>query len=285
MISKPKVLLTDAAALVTGSLLYAASVNIFTAPNHIAPGGLTGIATLLHYLFGLPIGTTALLLNLPLFFAGFKILGRRFLGKTVVATLLASLFIDLTAPLFPSYTGDSLLAALYGGVISGAGLSLIFLRGGTTGGTDVAARIVRHYRPHISMGRAILVVDLIIIAASGLVYHNINSALYALIAIYASTVLIDKVLYGARMGKILYIVSEKNRELASIITSRFQRGVTLLHAQGGYSGQEKRVLFCVVRGPEVSRLRKAVCEIDPQAFLVISEAGEILGEGFASPVE
>lgn len=282
---KTKNLLADAAVLLLGSLLYAASVNIFTAPNDIAPGGLTGIGTMLHHLFGLPIGTVMLVLNLPLFFLGGKILGWNFLSKTVAATLLVSAAIDVSAPWTPAYTGNPLLAAIYGGVLSGAGLAFIFLRGGTTGGTDVAARIIRHYRPHFSMGRLILILDLFIILAAGLVYQNVDSALYALIAIFASTMLIDNILYGAQMGKIIYIVSDHSRELAQAITTRCQRGVTLLDAQGAYSGAEKPMLFCVVRRPEVARLRKVVFETDPHAFVVIGEAGEIIGEGFQSAKE
>ena len=280
MTRKTKNILLDAVVLLLGSLLYAASVNIFTAPNDIAPGGMTGIGTMLNYLFGLPIGTVMLLLNLPLFNAGGKVLGWKFLGKTVIATLLVSAAIDVSAPWAPTYTGNPLLAAIYGGVLSGAGLALIFLRGGTTGGTDVAARIIRHYRPHFSMGRLILMIDLLIIVAAGIVYRNVDSALYALIAIYASTMLIDNILYGAQMGKVIYIVSDHSKELAKAITTRCQRGVTLLDAQGAYSGKEKSMLFCVVRRPEVARLRRVVYEADPRAFMVIAEAGEIIGEGF-----
>lgn len=285
MTSKRKRLLADGLILLLGSLLYAASVNVFTAPNGIAPGGLTGIATMLNHLFGLPIGTVMLLLNLPLFFAGGKILGWKFLGKTIAATLAASIAIDLSAPWVPQYTGNPLLAALYGGVLSGAGLAFIFLRGGTTGGTDITARIIRHYRPHFSMGRLMLIIDLFIIIAAALVYHNVDSALYALVTIYASAVLIDKFLYGAKMGKVIYIVSDHSAEMARAITTRCQRGVTLLDAQGAYSGKEKNMIFCVVRGPEVSRLRRVVYETDPHAFMVIAEAGEIIGEGFGEAQE
>lgn len=280
MTGKTKNFIADAVVLLLGSLLYAASVNIFTAPNDIAPGGLTGIGTILNYLFGLPIGTVMLLLNLPLFYAGGKVLGWKFLGKTVIATLMVSAAIDLSAPWAPAYTGNPLLAAIYGGVLSGAGLALIFLRGGTTGGTDVAARIIRHYRPHLSMGRVILVLDLFIIILAGFVYRNVDSALYALIAIFASTMLIDNILYGAQMGKVIYIVSDHSHQLAQAITTNCQRGVTLLDAQGAYSGKNKSMLFCVVRRQEVARLRRVVYEADPHAFMVIAEAGEIIGEGF-----
>ena len=280
MTGKTKNFMADAVVLLLGSLLYAASVNIFTAPNDIAPGGLTGIGIILHSLFGLPVGTVMLLFNLPLFYAGGKILGWKFLGKTVIATLLVSAAIDLSAPWAPAYTGNPLLAAIYGGVLSGAGLALIFLRGGTTGGTDIAARIIRHYRPHFSMGRLILVLDLFIIVAAGLVYRNVDSALYALIAIFASSMLIDNILYGAQMGKVIYIVSDHSQTLAQAITTQCQRGVTLLDAQGAYSGKDKSMLFCVVRRPEVARLRRVVYETDPHAFMVIAEAGEIIGEGF-----
>ena len=286
---KPKVkeTLLDVVGILVGSIIYAASVNVFTAPNNIAPGGITGISTMLHSVFGWPIGLMIFVLNLPLFFAGWRVLGWKFLGKTIVSTALVSVIIDVTAPWTPAYTAEfigkeanPLLVALFGGVLSGTGLALIFLRGGTTGGTDIGARLLHHRWPHMSMGRLIMAIDFLVIATAGFVYGNVESSMYALLVVATTSVVVDKLLYGAQMGKIVYIVSDSSAEMAEAINTRVQRGVTLLDAHGAYSGKEKNVIFCVVRRSEVSRLRHLVREIDPRAFMVVCEAGEVVGEGF-----
>ena len=274
----------DILALVAGSALYAGAVNLFTVPNNIAPGGVTGIATIFNHLFGLPIGTMILIINIPLFLIGAKVMGFRFLGKTAVATVLVSVFIDVSAPFIDrfAYTSDSLLASVYGGVLSGAGLAIIFLRGGTTGGTDILARVIHRYKPHFSMGRLILILDAIIITGAGIAYRSVDSALYAVIVIFASSVVIDRVLFGADAGKAVYVMSKKSEEITKAIMERMGRGVTLLDGHGAYTGQKKTIILCVVRKHETTRLRRLVDEIDPDAFMLISGAGEVLGEGFKS---
>lgn len=270
----------DVGVFLLGSLLYAISVNVFTLPSNIAPGGLTGVSTLLNYLFGTPVGTMILLLNIPLFLLAVKFIGMRFLAKTVIATVMSSVVIDLTALFLPQYHGDGLLAAIYGGVFSGFGLSLIFLRGGTTGGTDILARLIQKILPYISMGQIILITDIVIIAAAALVYHSVNSGLYAVIAIFTSTTIIDKTLYGAEMGKVVYVFSKNSEEISKAIMNDLKRGVTILNARGGYSGDPREVLMCAVRRQEVFRLRKIVLKYDPEAFMVVGDVGQVLGQGF-----
>lgn len=164
-------------------MLYAISVDMFTAPNEIAPGGLTGVGTMLNSLFGLPIGTVVLILNIPLFIWGAAVMGWKFLGKTVTATVLVSAAIDILEPFLPAYTGDKMLASIFGGIFIGVGLSLIFIRGGTTGGTDLTARLLNRRRPQMSIGKLILLIDMVVIVAAGLVYGNLESPLYAVVSI------------------------------------------------------------------------------------------------------
>lgn len=273
--------LKDLLIFFLGGCLYALSVNLFTAPANIAPGGATGIATVLNHLFFFPIGGTILVLNLPLFLLAVKILGTDFLPKTIIATIMTSVLIDIFALFVPAYTGDRLLAALYGGVFSGLGLSLIFLRGGTTGGTDIAAKLLIRKAPTLTLGQIILAIDSIIIVFSAFAYENVDSGLYACIVIFTSTTIIDQFLYNAGMGKVLYIISEKSGTVSSAILNQLQRGVTILNGEGAYSGAPKKVLFCVVRRGEVWRVKHIVKEADPMAFMIVSDAGQVMGEGFS----
>jgi len=272
----------DLIIITLGCFLYAISVVMFTSPNNIAPGGITGIAIVLNHLFTLPVGVVIIFLNLPLFIISIKYFGFDFLFKTIYATIVASVFIDTLSPVFSPFKGEGLLTALYGGVISGTGLSLVFLRGGTTGGTDIASRIIKRYIPSASLGRIILILDAIIIVFSAFAFKSIDSALYAVIAIFCSTTVIDRILYGNSGGKIMYIISSKSAEIEDFILNNLSRGVTVLNAIGGYSKEKQNVLMCVVKRYEVARLRKAVLTYDSSAFVVVGSADEISGLGFNS---
>ncbi len=265
-----------------GSALDAVSVKMFTAPNHIAAGGVTGISTMLNYLIGLPIGMLSLLLNIPIFIWAFLEIGYKLVGKTVVATVMVSVAIDLIGLVIQPYRGNPMLAAIFGGCLEGAGLSLVFLRGATTGGTDLIARLLGRRIRFISMGKLMLSVDFVIIIASGFVYRSIENALYAVITIFVSTKLIDTILYGTDVGtgKVLFIISEKNRQIAGEIISDVDRGVTILRSRGAYTGRESEVLLCAVRRYEVAKVKDIVRTIDKNAFVIVGEAGEISGEGF-----
>lgn len=279
---KIKGYVTDAVLFLIGSLLYAASVNIFTAPNNIAPGGLTGVATMLNYVFGLPIGTMILVMNIPLFILGFFVFGFQFVIKTVIATALSSVVIDATAGIMPQYTGQPLITVAFGGVLAGLGLGLILMRGGTSGGTELAANLLTKRFPHISIGKLIMVLDVTVVLVSAWVYREFESPLYAILVIFITSRVIDAVLYGTSLGtgKMMFIVSPKNKEIARAILTRMERGVTELKARGGYSGAEGEVLLCAVRRQEVYKVYGLVHGIDPDAFIIVGDAGEITGEGF-----
>lgn len=273
---------TDAGCFLLGSCLYAGSVSVFSAPNQIAPGGVTGLATIFHTLFHTPIGTVALLLNVPIMVWAMLEISYQVVVKTLVAIVVSSVIIDVSALFLPAYQGDHMLAAIFAGVLEGAGLSLIFLRGGTTGGTDLIARLLNRRFPHWSMGKLMLGVDLLVIAISALVYWSIESALYALIVIFVATRVIDAVLYGMDIGtgKLLYIISAQGQEISLRIMKNLHRGVTVLQGNGAYSGRQREILFCAVRKYEVHRALHLIREVDKQAFIIIGDAGQITGEGF-----
>lgn len=274
--------LKDLIFFVVGSCIYAVSVNMFTAPNKIAPGGVTGISIMLNYLFQFPIGMLSLLLNIPIFIWAIMEIGYKLVGKTMIATVFVSVAIDLVGKIVPAYTGNQMLAALFGGMLEGVGLSLVFMRGGTTGGSDLVARLLGRRIPHFSMGKLMLGVDLTIVLVSAFVYDSIESALYAVIAIFVSTKLIDSILYGTDTGtgKLLFIMSVKNDEIAQDILTDMDRGVTVLKSRGAYSGREGEVLLCAVRRYEVVKVKEIVRSHDKDAFMIIGDAGEISGEGF-----
>ena len=279
---RAKTLTKDLLFFMMGSLLDAVSVKMFTAPNHIVSGGVTGLSVVCNYLFHTPIGVIAFLINIPIFIWAIVDIGYKLVAKTFVATLLSSLAIDLVGYVVPPYEGNLMLAAIFGGVLEGVGLALVFTRGGTTGGTDLVARLLGRRFRHLSMGKLMLGVDFVIITIAALAFRSMESALYALITIFVSTRLIDTILYGTDMGngKMLFIISEKNAEIAQRILIELDRGVTALKSRGLYSGREGEMLLCAVRRYEVSKVYDIVHMSDPNAFVIVGEAGEITGEGF-----
>ncbi len=279
---KAEEIFKDILYFVVGSLIYAVSVNEFTAPNNIAPGGVTGISTMVNHITGWPIGMFSLLLNIPIFIWAIVEIGYKLVGKTIIATVFVSVAIDLLQKVLPAYTGDQMLAALIGGITEGIGLSLVFMRGGTTGGSDLVARLLGRRIPHLSMGKLMLGIDISVVIVSAFVYGSIESALYAVITIFVTTRLIDAILYGTDIGtgKLLFIMSVKNDEISRDILTDMDRGVTVLKSRGAYSGREGEVLLCAVRRYEVVKVKEIVRSHDKDAFMIVGDAGEISGEGF-----
>lgn len=282
--SRSKILVLDGLFFVAGALIDAVAVNVFTAPNHIAPGGITGIGTMLNYLFQTPIGMVNMIINIPIIIWAIVEIGYKLVAKSIAAIIVFSVAIDTLALVLPAYDGNPFLAAIFGGVLEGIGLALVFMRGSTTGGTDMIARLLgKHFR-HLSMGKLMLAVDLIVIAASALVYQKLESALYAIIAIFVSTRIIDTILYGTDSGngKLYFIISKKSDEIRCRILEDIDRGVTIIPIQGGYSGQDGEMLLCAVRRYEVAKINDIIHTADRDAFVIVGEAGEITGEGFRS---
>ncbi len=268
--------------IVLGCLIGAAAYPLFLVPNAIAPGGLTGVATILNYLFSWPVGAVSMLLNLPLFVVGYKTLGRTFAFRSLIATILFSVFIDLL-PLQP-LTDDILLGSVYGGILLGIGLGLILRGGATTGGSDMVARMVHHRFPIISVGMFLFLIDCIVILCAAFTM-SARAALYALICIFVSDKVLDLVLSGIGTGKACFIVSGESEKIAKRIMDDMERGVTLLNATGAYSGQDRLVILSVVAGREVMTLKKIIREEDARAFMFITDTHETLGEGFGNLTE
>lgn len=265
-----------------GCFVYAASVIILMRPNGISPGGLTGIATLLNTLVSLPIGLGVILLNIPIFIVGFISLGGEFLIKTAIATVISSVALDLCGGLLTPYSVDGILAAVFGGILSGFGLGLVMLRGATTGGVDIIAKLINRKWQYFSIGRCILIMDGIVVLLSIFVYKSLQNGMYTVISIYTASKIMDAVIYGAGQGKFIYIVTE-NRELEKIIMRELKRGVTRINAVGAYTGNDKLMLLCAVRQYEIKRIINIVKANDKGAFTVVTNTAEIMGEGFISP--
>ncbi|WP_099205218.1 YitT family protein [Scatolibacter rhodanostii] len=280
--SKVKQFLLDLLYIMAGSTVYALGVSVFTAPNHIAPGGVTGIATMLNYLFDTPIGIMVIVLNIPIVLWAILEIGYKLVMKSMMAIAISSVLIDVVGMFIPPYSGDSLLTAIFGGVLEGIGLGIVFMRGATTGGTDLVARLLGRRLRHISMGKLMLAIDIGVVTISGFVFQSIESAMYAGVVIFVCTSLIDAILYGTDIGagKTFYILSPKTKEIGDRIMKEMDRGVTYLQSRGGYNKQEGEMLFCAVRRYEVYKINEIIRSIDRDAFVIVGEAGEISGEGF-----
>lgn len=265
--------------IVLGCAVGGAAYPFFLVPNGIAPGGLTGVATVLNYLFGAPVGVTSLLLNVPLFLMGYKLMGGSFAFRSLIATVLFSLFIDLFK--FPPLTDDVLLASVYGAIMLGVGLGLILRGGATTGGSDMIAKLIHHRMPFITVGMVIMLVDCLVILLAAFTMST-RAALYSLICIFVSARVIDLVLAGLGSAKMCFVVSGESERISSRIMKEMDRGVTLLPAIGGYTGKETRALISVVDQKEVMKVKRIVRETDSRAFMFITDTHETLGEGFHS---
>lgn len=273
-------ILIDIIYFVVGAAIYSIAVNMFISPNGISPGGFTGVATVINYITHIPTGIMLFVFNIPVLILGYIKLGGIFIIKTSFVTALVSFCLDLSARLLLPLKTDGILASLFGGVLMGLGLSLVLLRGATTGGVDIIAKLVNQKYRHLSVGKIILMADGFVILLTALVYKNAESALYSIVAIYASTRIMDVLLYGADKGKIIYIVTNKADLICHEINNTVGRGVTRLSVVGGYTGENRTMLMCTVRAHEAAAVHDAVRQHDERAFIVVSDAGEIIGEGF-----
>lgn len=265
--------------VILGVVVEAIALNMFLVPNKIAAGGVSGLATVLYYLFNWPVGVIMMLFNIPLFIIGIKILGAKYGVSTLFGAVALSVAIDATAPLMPVLTHDVLLSALYGGVISGIGMGLIFRFHGNTAGTALAAAIINKLFG-ISVGQSLLIADFFVIAFSGIVFKSAELALYGLISLYVTTKIVDLVQEGPSAAKAFWVMTGKTDEIARTILEDLDRGVTIFQGKGGYTGKERDMLFCVVETGEFTRLKEVIHEHDPKAFVIVTDAHEVLGEGF-----
>ena len=269
--------LKNAILILVGLIFCALGFNLFLIPNNIAAGGFTGIAQLINSVTGFPVGTIALILNVPLFLVSMKSLGLRFGVRSLAATIGFSLLLDNLH--VPVITHDLWLSTVYGGLVSGLGFGLILRGSATTGGTDMLASLIHRLIPSIRVSVGMFIIDGLVILASAFVYDT-AAAMYALICILISNVVIDFVLEGPNSSHSFFIISDKSDEIASRIMQELDRGVTGLEGMGMYSHQHKRVLLCVVSRMETVTLRRIVFSVDPRAFVISAKAHDTYGEGF-----
>lgn len=281
-IARQKDILLDILFITAGAAVYATAVTALTAPNNIAPGGVTGLCTMLNFMFGTPIGLMSFFINIPIILWAVVDIGYKLVVRTMAAIVLSSLFIDLFTGFMPVYSGNPILVAVFSGVCEGLGLSLTFIRGATTGGTDMVARLLERRLPHMSMGKLMLALDGVIVALSAVVFGSIENAMYACIAIFISTSVIDKILYGTDLGtgKLFYVMSPRVREMGKRVIEELDRTVTYLDSHGGYSNEPGETMLCVVRRFEVYQIQAIIREEDKDAFVIVGDAGQITGEGF-----
>ena len=263
------------------SAAYALGFNWCYAPNKIGFGGITGVGQIVNHLLPwAPIGTVVILLNIPLFLLGWRLLGGHLLVSSLYAMFISSVFIDLLTAWYTFQPMEPMLACIFGGLSMGGSIGVIFLQGATTGGTDLIARLLKLKVAWLPMGKLLMAIDLVVIVAVAVVFQNLYSAMYGLVALYISSIVMDGVLYGMDLAKVAYIISDKHREIAGVIIHDIDRGVTILHGEGGYSGAEKQVLMVAIKQEQIVALKEAVKRLDPAAFLIVCEAHEVLGDGF-----
>jgi len=273
--------LGQVAYIVGGSAVTALAYNLFLIPHHIVPGGAGGVAMILNSFFATPVGLTILVINIPLFVLGVKVIGRTYGVKSILGVALSSLLIDgftYLLHLGPA-TDNKILACVFGGILLGAGLGLVFRGGGSTGGSDIVGQVLNRYT-NLSTGTAILMVDLVVITAAGLCFGQFELALYGYLNLYLQTRAIDLVLEGLSYTRALFVISDSADAIARAITSTMNRGATVLSATGAHTREKKDMVFSVMAKREVPRAREIVREVDPHAFVIITDVYEVLGEGF-----
>ena len=273
----------DYIVIAIGALIFSLGIVMFSAPNNIAPGGVSGIGTMLNHLFNIPIGSVIIAFNIPLFIFSFKKFGKKFFYKSLYATFLTSTFIDILPFILEKhYVYSPLLASIFGGVSIGVGVGIIFLRGGTTGGADILAKLIKLKHPHLSLGTLVFIIDAVIVVSTLFVYRSIEALLYSTILFFVTSRAVDAIIFGAARSKMLLIITSSPKEISKRIMEEIGHGVTLIPASGGYTDNKKTIVLSVVRPNEVAEINKFVKEIDRGAFTVITESNEVFGYGFQS---
>jgi len=265
--------------IVTGSLLYAVAISLLLDPNSLAPGGVSGIAIIISHFIPIPTGTLIIAINIPLMIWGAIRLGLGTMLSTIFTTFFSSWLVNLLA-VFPPITSDPLLASIFGGAALGLSMVMIFKAESTTGGTDIIVRIIRLKLPHFTTGKLFLMTDTIIVAASALVFKNIETGLYAGLACTVFSFVFDHALYGGDTAKLVYIISNAHEKITQRLLVELDLGATYLHGEGAYTRTDKTVLLCAMKKQFFPKVRQLVLEEDPDAFLIVGQASEVFGEGF-----
>ncbi len=277
----PRQRIADYLVITAASFLYAVAVSLFLDPNQLAPGGVTGISIILNTLTGLETGTWVLLINLPIIALGTWKFGLKFILSTLYCTVATSAFINVLSPI-GAVTSDPFLAAVAGGSLMAVGIGLVFKAGATTGGTDIIVKLLRLKFPYLKTGALFLITDMIIVTCSAFVFKDIDVALYAGLVVVINSFLLDVVLYGRDGAKLLFIISDRSDPITKRLLEDLDIGVTYISGTGAYSGKEKKVIMCVMKKQLSPRAEQVVREEDPQAFMIVTSASEIFGEGYKS---
>lgn len=265
---------------ITGSIFVAAAIYNFALNANFPMTGFSGISIILYRLFGLPVGLSTILLNVPVTLICYRLLGKRFLFSSIRCMIISSIFIDYLAPLFPVYEGSRLLAALCTGVIGGIGYAMIYMVHSSTGGMDFITMSVKAINPHISLGKIVFLADLAIVFIGGFLFQDIDGVIYGVIVSFLFSIVIDKMMYGINAGKLALIVTDQGQMICDIIDQTCHRGSTILEGQGGFQGTKKQVVMCACSNKEMYQVQCAVREADPDSFLIVLESNEVHGEGF-----
>ena len=282
MVQKFRGVLRIFVVVTLASAVYAVAFNWFFQSNDLTMGGFTGVAQIIHYLLPvLPIGVLTIVMNIPLFIIGVRCMGIKLLLSSLYAMAASSLLLDLVASLFTFQPMEPLLACIYGGALLGISIGLMLLVNATTGGTELLARLLKLRFRHLSIGRLCLICDVIVVLLYATVFRNIHNALYSIIALYISSLAIDMVIYGSRTAELAYIISGRSAQIGQALLE-LDMGITLLPATGGFSGDPKQVILCAFKRRQIAVIKAQVHSIDPNAFLIVCQAHEVLGEGFGS---
>lgn len=273
-----KIVLIDIVGILAGAVILAVGMNMFMVPNMLAPGGVSGLSVFLYHILGMPVGLTIILFNIPLFIAGYLVLGPRIIIQSLIGTLLFSIAVEITAPLLPPATDDLLLAAVYGGVVMGIGVGLVFRFRSSTGGSALLSLILAK-TSGISPGQALLWSDLVVLFLAVFVFGS-EPAMYAALSLFVSIKVIDAILEGLGLAKSAIIITRFGAKINEKLLYELGRGVTRIEGQGGYTGEGREVLLCVVTRQQTAHLKSIIYDIDPDAFLIIGNATEVHGEGF-----
>ncbi len=279
--AKTKKFIIDIVYDVIGSIFFAIGIYTFAKSANFAPGGISGLALIINYLIPqIPIGIATLILNIPLILMSYRLLGKKFLIKSIKTMIISTFFLDFVIPLFPMYADDKMLASIFSGIFLGIGLALIYMRGSSTGGADFLLISLKKLIPHMSMGDITLIIDGIIIILGGIVFKDVNSLLFGAVSTIILSLVIDRLMLGSNTGKLAIIVTNKGEEITKNIDKEIGRGATHIDATGTYTKKHKDMLFCTCSNKEIHKIRDIIYENDSSAFVMITDASEVFGEGF-----
>ena len=265
---------------IVGSFITSMGVSLFYIPANVVSGGVSGIVTILYNAFNFAPGIVYGIINGALLISAWFILGKEFVFKTLLGASCISVFVQLLSYL-PPVTSDPFLASVIGAILYGVGIGIALISGSSTGGTDIAARIIQHYREDVSIGKLLLIVDATVILISLLVFRNTNLALYGIIALAISTFAVDFLISKLNISKLAFVITDKGEEISKVLVSSSKRGVTLIEAKGVYTGEGRQVLICALKSSEIPKFQKTIEKLDPSVFIIYSESQQIVGKGFS----